>query len=191
MIVSSGNEDAEKISHRKEIESLNMQIFKLGQEVDAWKEQCQKMENKSTALIKVKNLTQENSDLHADIDVHKSVIIRLNKELAYYQDKLRVKYKDAPENIPVYSSCTESTDADSIFPEDDWLHYPRKSLLPLLIAYDEVIAEKEDLLKDHEVTLDRFKGRCLEIAQENEALHQLISSNKDKVFKHGTIMGKR
>lgn len=164
-----------------------MQLYKLGQEVDGWREECQKMQNKSTALIKLKTLTQENQDLHADVDVHKSVIIRLNKELAYYQDKLRFKYKDTPEEIPVYSSGGDTDDYGRDETSSgseriaDWLQNPRKSLLPLLIAYDEVIAEKDDHLKEYEVTIDRFKGKCMEIIKENESLHQLISSNKERV----------
>lgn len=165
------------------MEAQNRQIIQLGQEIDAWREKCQQMENKSTALLKVKNLSLENKDLLADVEVHKSVIIRLNKELAYYQDKLRVKFKDTPENIPIYSSGTDTEDGRGSFPEDgDWFQDPRKKLLPLLIAYDEVIAEKEDLIKDHEITLDRFKGKCMDIVKENEALHQLISSNKERVI---------
>lgn len=178
----------EKIHLSKEVEAQNRQIIQLGQEIDAWREKCQQMENKSTALLKVKNLTQENKDLLADVEVHKSVIIRLNKELAYYQDKLRVKFKDTPENIPIYSSGTDTEDGRGSFPEDgDWIQDPRKKLLPLLIAYDEVIAEKEDLIKDHEITLDRFKGKCMEIVKENDALHQLISSSKERVIFYSVL----
>ncbi|ODN01713.1 Centrosomal protein of 89 kDa [Orchesella cincta] len=180
----------------KENESLNLEICKLSQEIDEWRAKCQKMENKSTALTKAKSLSKENKEMVEDIEVLKSVICRLNKELAFYQDRLRFKYRSAPENIPNYStsSGTDLDEADeggrapgaaTVYSEDskDWLQFPRKSLLPLLVAYDEVIAEKEEIIRDHELTIDRFKARCMEIIRENQEMHRLVSDNKDR----GTI----
>ncbi|CAL8070603.1 unnamed protein product [Orchesella dallaii] len=184
----------------KENESLNLEICKLGQEIEEWRAKCQKMENKSTALTKAKSLTKENKDMLDDIEVLKSVICRLNKELAFYQDRLRFKYRSAPENIPNYSTSSgtdldDERDGDGCgggekrsarnYSEDskDWLQFPRKSLLPLFVAYDEVIAEKEEIIRDHELAIDRFKARCMEIIRENQEMHRLVSDNKDR----GTI----
>lgn len=184
----------EKDTYRlmKENEALNLQIFKLGQEIDEWRDKCQKMEHKNAALSKAKALTKENNNLLDDMKVLKTVICRLNKELSFYQDRLRLKHKNSPENIPLYSTSSSDIEIDdsksgpssnkhASSDATDWLQNPRRTLQPLLTAYDEAIAEKEEIIRDHELATDRFKTKCMDIVKENENLHKLIAENKERV----------
>lgn len=53
------------------------------------------------------------------------------------------------------------------------------ALAPLLEAYEETIAEKDELISNYKQEMELFTHRCKEIISENEVLHaQLVEANK-------------
>ena len=168
----------------KENEKLQLEVFHLQQEVGDWKAKCQRQENRNVTLARLKILTKENQNLKDDVEVLKSVIRRLNKEISYYQEKLRSRYRKDPHKIPFYSSSnTNSNGEDDQEHEDPWLSSPRAKLQPLLVAYDEIISEKTEIIKDYELAMESFKLKCQDVVRENEQLHKARTESKEKVSK--------
>lgn len=167
----------------RENETLQLEMCRLQEKVDHWKSKFQRQENQNVVVARNKMLNRENHNLKQDIDVYKTVIRRLNKEMAFYQEKLRVQHQSEPNKIPIFSSDSNAEDGDTCSNSNTLksdLHEPRKTLLPLLNAYDEVIDEKNEIIKQHEFMMEKFKLKCQEIVQENDQLHKIIGGSKEK-----------
>jgi hypothetical protein len=167
----------------QENETLQVEMCRLQEKLDHWKSKCNRQENQNGIIVKNKMLNRENHNLKQDIEVYKTVIRRLNKEIAFYQEKLRTKYQSSPNKIPVLLSTETSGEnsggeACSTSVVSD-LQEPRETLLPLLTAYDEAIDEKNEIIKEHEFMLEKFKLKCQEIVQENEHLHKIIGESQE------------
>lgn len=53
------------------------------------------------------------------------------------------------------------------------------ALAPLIEAFEETIAEKDELISNYKREMELFGHRCKEIISENEGLHdQLVEANK-------------
>lgn len=55
-------------------------------------------------------------------------------------------------------------------------------MAPLLVAYDENIKEKEELVKDATEKLKAIGNDCKELVKENEELRSAIKESCEKVF---------
>jgi len=152
----------------------------------------QRQQNKNITIV-AKALAKENKNLTEDMDVLKSVIHRLNKEMAFYKDKPRVKHHSKPDEVPIYTSSgpTSPTEMDDRRNEaekesDAWLKEPRKKLQPLLAAYDEIIQEKDRIIKIQETALELIKTQRHEIGKENDEFRSkkvVLSKPKGSVSK--------
>ncbi|CAG7722859.1 unnamed protein product, partial [Allacma fusca] len=72
----------------------------------------------------------------------------------FYQEKVRSKYKSS-HKIPIYSTSNSANDEED--EEDVLLNEPSSKMQPLLVAYDEIIADKDELIKDYEIALGSFR----------------------------------
>jgi len=166
---------------RQENDDYVLKISNLMDLVQHWKGKAEREENQSVVSARLKSCTRENKNLNEDLDVLKTVVYRLNKEISFYQEKLRLQFQAHPSQIPVFSSSSDSNVTPTDFLEGNTgLEEPKKILLPLLKAYDAVIQEKQEIIKDNEVKMERFKLKCQEIVQENETLHKIIGQSKVK-----------
>jgi len=157
-------------------------MCRLQEKMDYWKSKCQRQENQNVVIARNKMLNRENHTLKQDIEVFKTVIKRLSKEVGFYQEKLRIKFKSTSAQMPVFSSSDSVISNDNSDRSSDLycdLREPQKTLLPLLTAYDEVIDEKCEMIKTYELTLEKFKVKCQEIVQENNQLHKIVGESKE------------
>jgi predicted nuclease with TOPRIM domain len=66
-----------------------------------------------------------------------------------------------------------------------WSRGEMNAMAPLLEAFEETLAEKEELISNYKREMQLFTNRVNEIVAENESLHaQLVEANK-KVGKYG------
>lgn len=54
-------------------------------------------------------------------------------------------------------------------------------MAPLLIAYEESLREKEDLIHDFKVNIERLSGKMKEIVKENSELREKIAESEMQV----------
>ncbi|OXA65129.1 Centrosomal protein of 89 kDa [Folsomia candida] len=158
---------------QKENEALSREHVELAQTIEKWKRRCHELRDKNTHFIKLQSVKKQNQALQEDLDVCKSVVCRLNHELMSSQEKLGI---------------LDDTDVDTGLQKQDnnqlemseAIQNPRTRLFPLLVAYDEVIKEKNETIRGHENTLEHFKTRCREVVNENQDLHKVISDKQGK-----------
>uniref|UniRef100_A0A673XWY6 Centrosomal protein 89 n=1 Tax=Salmo trutta TaxID=8032 RepID=A0A673XWY6_SALTR len=108
------------------------------------------------------SLRQQGQELVDENDRLKMTVHRLNVELSRYQTRFRPLGKEE-------SSRTHGLPLKGSAPP--WL-LDIKYLSPLLLAYEDQLAEKDALLQASEEELRRFRGRVEEVVQENQKLHQ-------------------
>ncbi|XP_045545734.1 centrosomal protein of 89 kDa isoform X1 [Salmo salar] len=108
------------------------------------------------------SLRQQGQELVDENDRLKMTVHRLNVELSRYQTRFRPLGKEE-------SSRTHGLPLKGSAPP--WL-LDMKYLSPLLLAYEDQLAEKDALLQASEEELRRFRGRVEEVVQENQKLHQ-------------------
>ncbi|XP_065091957.1 protein Cep89 homolog [Ochlerotatus camptorhynchus] len=128
-------------------------------------ETCGQFENERETLAK------ENGDLRNDIKMMKILVYRLNVQVERYQDVIREGSKgmavgDIPKIDFVDSSYGGTKD------NLNWGPVNSHTLGPLLNAYEETIAEKNDLVQQYERELVSFTGKLKQVLEENEKLHK-------------------
>nr|CAD7461198.1 unnamed protein product [Timema tahoe] len=150
-----GNEELEK-----ERDSLRNQLETLKHH---YASQKQISESESGKLVA---LEEQNRGLVEDVTMLKNLVYRLNVALEKYQQRFHKKglAGDAGEK-----------EADAL-----WTNLNKTALVPLLDAYSETIKEKDDLIHNYEVDLNKFVANCKQIVAENESLHQELEDTKKK-----------
>ncbi|XP_055597020.1 protein Cep89 homolog [Uranotaenia lowii] len=125
-------------------------------------ESCAEFENDRELLAK------ENSDLRNDVKMMKILVYRLNVQVERYQDVIR-ESKSGTE-IPKIDFVDSSYggNRDNL----NWGPVHSHTLGPLLNAYEETIAEKNDLVQQYERELINFTGKLKKVLEENEKLHK-------------------
>ncbi|CAI5782594.1 Hypothetical predicted protein [Podarcis lilfordi] len=151
---------------KQQMKKLQLEIKKLEKENRRFKETAPNScsEEELAELILLRQQAQELVD---ENDSLKMTVHRLNAELSRYQAKYR----------PI--SPNESLKIGSLpmkKPIPPWL-LDMKYLSPLLLAYEDRMKEKEDLILAHEEDMKIFKERVEEVVKENEQLHQQLSKN--------------
>eukprot|EP00794_Sanderia_malayensis_P019189 gene19189-21111_t len=110
---------------------------------------------------------RQNQDLAETNKQLKSVVHRLNIELSRFQAKYRPPRKEEVEGLSM--------------PEEEtvphWL-VNTKYLSPLILAYDDRLKDKNELIRAYENQLASFKARILDVVKENQRLH-LLNNEKN------------
>lgn len=129
-----------------------------------------------------KRLYLENAQFSEDLSLLKILVYRLNVELERYQDKLRGSGQN--EDCKNADSGGDDVDvtSESKRISEAWGRVNLHALGPLLEAYQENLAEKEELIKQYGTEMNHFSGRCKEIIAENEALRAEMENLKAQVF---------
>ncbi|KAG8437385.1 hypothetical protein GDO86_008181, partial [Hymenochirus boettgeri] len=96
-------------------------------------------------------------------DALKMTVHRLNVELSRYQKNIKGKIGGLPHREP----------------PPPWL-LDMKYLSPLLLAYEDRIREKDDLILLFEEEMGNFKGRIKEVIEENQNLHKELQDKRDR-----------
>ncbi|XP_021264090.1 centrosomal protein of 89 kDa isoform X5 [Numida meleagris] len=121
-------------------------------------------EGETTELLSLRQQAQELVD---ENDALKLTVHRLNVELSRYQTKFRPLTQE--EHLKINSLPMEG-------PPPPWL-LDMKYLSPLLLAYEDRIKEKEDLIFAHEEDMKNFKVQVEKLVKENEDLHEQLNKN--------------
>ncbi|XP_015264220.1 PREDICTED: centrosomal protein of 89 kDa [Gekko japonicus] len=154
---------------KPQMKELQLKVKKLEKENARLKEveiaklkENEQNSHKEEELAELLLLRQQAQELVDENDSLKMTVHRLNVELSRYQSKYR----------PI--SSNEGMKIGSLpgkGPPPPWL-LDMKYLSPLLLAYEDRMREKEDLILAHEEDMKNFKARVEEVVKENERLHQ-------------------
>ncbi|NXT01069.1 CEP89 protein, partial [Jacana jacana] len=162
---------------KQQMEEQQLKLKRLEQENRTLKEAAEKSQREEEATA-VLSLRQQAQELVDENDALKMTVHRLNVELSRYQTKFRPLSR---EEHPKLKSLPMKG------PPPPWL-LDIKYLSPLLLAYEDRIREKEDLLLEHEAKcyvksfvfqedMKNFKARVEELVKENEDLHKQLNKN--------------
>ncbi|CAH1394041.1 unnamed protein product [Nezara viridula] len=116
---------------------------------------------------------ERNRQLSQDVFLMKNILVKLNLELERYQDKLR-NY----ENYQLKNDSCENASRQSVGKKIEWVNGEVTVMAPLLIAYEESMREKEDLIHDFKVDIERLSGKMKEIVKENSELREKIAESE-------------
>ncbi|KAL8194874.1 UNVERIFIED_CONTAM: hypothetical protein K2H54_037446 [Gekko kuhli] len=144
------------------VKKLEKENAKLQENENAKLQEDEQNSQKEEGLAELLLLRQQAQELVDENDSLKMAVHRLNVELSRYQSKYR----------PI--SSNEGMKIGSLpgkGPPPPWL-LDMKYLSPLLLAYEDRMREKEDLILAHEEDMKNFKARVEEVVKENERLHQ-------------------
>ncbi|KAK3509911.1 hypothetical protein QTP70_019389 [Hemibagrus guttatus] len=111
------------------------------------------------------SLRQQAQELVDENDGLKMTVHRLNAELSRYQALFRPVTRD---------ECSRNIGLPGKGPAPPWL-LDMKYLSPLLLAYEDQLTERDQLLKSSEEDLKKLRLRTGEVIQENEKLHTQLS----------------
>lgn len=132
-------------------------------------ENCAAHENNREAFLK------EHGDLKNDLKMMKILVYRLNVQVERYQDVIR-ESKGLTSDIPKIDFVDSSYGGakDNL----NWGPVNSHTLGPLLNAYEETIAEKNDLVQQFEREMIDFTGKLKKVMEENETLHKDMENIK-------------
>ncbi|KAJ7311923.1 hypothetical protein JRQ81_006243 [Phrynocephalus forsythii] len=155
---------------KQQMKELQLKI--LEKENGQCKETVQKSQNdeEHAELISLRKQAQELVD---ENDSLKMTIHHLNAELSRYQTKYRPL---SPNEGAKFGSLPMKK------PTPPWL-LDMKYLSPLMLAYEDRMREKEELILAHEEDMKMFKAQVEEIVKENEELHKQLSRNSSVTTK--------
>ncbi|XP_056381730.1 centrosomal protein of 89 kDa isoform X2 [Hyla sarda] len=158
---------------KQQIKTMRVKVKSLKNEKRSFQELLKnsQAEVETGELVSLREQAQELVD---ENDALKTMIHKLNVELSRYQTKYRPLSKE--ENVRIGGLPSRG-------PPPPWL-LNIKYLSPLLLAYEERINEKDNMILEFEEEIKTFKTRLKEVIEENDKLHQLLirdnpSSNKD------------
>uniref|UniRef100_W5M0U3 Centrosomal protein 89 n=1 Tax=Lepisosteus oculatus TaxID=7918 RepID=W5M0U3_LEPOC len=170
--------------HKERLREVKAQTQALAAEKQALARQCQEQvslfkyhnqyishrhlhSHSSKSYLKVAellSLRQQAQELVDENDGLKVTVHRLNVELSRYQAKFRPLSK---------AECPKINALPMKGPPPPWL-LDMKYLSPLLLAYEDRLSEKDELLRVCEEELKTFSTRVGEVVRENEELHQQL-----------------
>ncbi|XP_039432680.1 protein Cep89 homolog [Culex pipiens pallens] len=127
-------------------------------------ESCGLFENERELLVK------ENGDLKNDVKMMKILVYRLNVQVERYQDVIRDGKESTSKEMPRIDFVDSSY--GGVKDNLNWGPVNSHTLGPLLNAYEETIAEKNDLVQQYEREFINFTGKLKSVLEENERLHK-------------------
>lgn len=160
---------------------LNSQVEELKQQIKTMRVKMKNLRNEkrgfqellknshaevdTAELVSLRDQAQELVD---ENDALKTTIHRLNVELSRYQTKYRPLSKE--ENVRIGGLPSRG-------PPPPWL-LDMKYLSPLLLAYEDRMNEKDNMILAFEEEMKTFKTRVKEVIEENKNLHQLLERDR-------------
>lgn len=130
---------------------------------------------------KLNDLTQENEQLANDINMMKILIYRLNVQLENYQEVVRKKGQAETNEHHRGPAVHQSTNLNcNTIDSIDWGGIDSNVLSPLLNAYQEIIREKTNLVRQYETELSQMTGRLKDIVCENEKFCEEVENLKQE-----------
>ncbi|KAL0610260.1 Centrosomal protein of 89 kDa [Plecturocebus cupreus] len=126
-------------------------------------EEAEKAASQDVAAPELLYLRKQAQELVDENDGLKMTVHRLNVELSRYQTKFRHLSKEESLNIEGLPSKG---------PIPPWL-LDTKYLSPLLLAYEDIMKEKDELNATLKEEMRMFRMRVQEVVKENEELHQV------------------
>ncbi|XP_063802068.1 centrosomal protein of 89 kDa isoform X2 [Pseudophryne corroboree] len=162
---------------REKIKSMRVKLKNLKSEKKELAEICRTSQGEAQAA-ELFSLREQAQELVDDNDALNMTIHRLNVELSRYQTKYRPLSKE--ENVKIGGLPSRG-------PPPPWL-LDMKYLSPLLLAYEDRIKEKDNLIVTFEEEIKNFKVRVNEIIEENENLHQLLAQDRPVTNKEWELL---
>ncbi|XP_069822282.1 centrosomal protein of 89 kDa isoform X2 [Dendropsophus ebraccatus] len=152
---------------KQQIKSMRVKMKNLKNEKRGFQELLKnsQAEVDTAELVSLREQAQELVD---ENDALKTMIHQLNVELSRYQTKYRPLSKE--ENVRIGGLPSRG-------PPPPWL-LDIKYLSPLLLAYEDRINEKDNLILEFEEEVKTFKARVNEVIEENEKLHQHLIQDR-------------
>ncbi|XP_040185387.1 centrosomal protein of 89 kDa isoform X2 [Rana temporaria] len=159
---------------------LNVQVEEMKEQIKAWRLKIKTLKNEKKALeeackksqigdaAELISIREQAQELVDENDALKMTIHRLNVELSRYQTKYRPLTKE--ENLKIGGLPPRG-------PPPPWL-LDMKYLSPLLLAYEDRLKEKDNLILSFEEEMKNFKRRLKQVIEENETLHQVLEQER-------------
>lgn len=116
---------------------------------------------------KINEFSTKNTDLNNDVATLKIVIFKLNAQIEFYQEKCSKLNLDSG---TLFSQRTDNQSYEYAI-NSFWGSVNDHVLAPLLNSYEEIIAEKTELVNDQETEIYQVGGQLKSIINENEQLH--------------------
>ncbi|XP_066205762.1 centrosomal protein of 89 kDa isoform X2 [Saccopteryx leptura] len=149
---------------KQTMKELQLKLRRIMKENGKLKE-AEKASAQEVAAPELLNLRKQAQELVDENDGLKVIIHHLNVELSRYQTKFR------------HLSKEESIDTEGLpskGPIPPWL-LDMKYLSPLLLAYEDRMKEKDELIATFQEEMRTFRIRVQEVVKENEELHQQLN----------------
>ncbi|XP_019510079.1 PREDICTED: centrosomal protein of 89 kDa isoform X3 [Hipposideros armiger] len=141
--------------------------FKRTEKENRKLKEAEKAPSQEVAAPELLYLRKQAQELVDENDRLKTTIHRLNVELSRYQTKFRHLSKEESINI-------EGLPSNGPIPP--WL-LDVKYLSPLLLAYEDRMKEKDELIATLQEEMRIFRMRVQEVVKENEELHQQLNKS--------------
>lgn len=157
---------------KKQVKGLRQKLKELGDENRRLEEDGGKT-HREEELQELLSLREQAQELVDENDALKTTVHRLNVELSRYQ----TKYRPLSQNENV-----KNTSLPMRGPPPPWL-LDMKYLSPLMLAYEDMVREKDSIIDAHEEEMRSFRARVQDVVRENEQLHQQVEKNKPMACK--------
>ncbi|XP_055409410.1 centrosomal protein of 89 kDa isoform X2 [Bubalus kerabau] len=151
---------------KKTMKELQLKLERMKKENGKPKE-VEKASSQEVAAPELYYLRKQAQELVDENDGLKMTVHRLNVELSRYQTKFRHLSKKESLNIEGLPSKG---------PTPPWL-VDIKYLSPLLLAYEDRMKEKDELIASLQEEMRVFRIRAQEVVKENEKLHQELNKS--------------
>uniref|UniRef100_G1PMF8 Centrosomal protein 89 n=1 Tax=Myotis lucifugus TaxID=59463 RepID=G1PMF8_MYOLU len=151
---------------KQAMKELQLKFKRIVKENGKLKE-AEKASSKEVAAPELLYLRKQAQELVDENDGLKMTVHRLNVELSRYQTKFRHLSKEESINIEGLPSKG---------PIPPWL-LDIKYLSPLLLAYEDRMKEKDELISTLQEEMRMFRIRVQEVVKENKELHQQLNKN--------------
>uniref|UniRef100_A0A2K6PLQ5 Centrosomal protein 89 n=1 Tax=Rhinopithecus roxellana TaxID=61622 RepID=A0A2K6PLQ5_RHIRO len=151
---------------KQAMKELQLKLKEMEKEKRKLKE-AEKASSQEVAAPELLYLRKQAQELVDENDELKMTVHRLNVELSRYQTKFRHLSKEESLNIEGLPSKG---------PIPPWL-LDVKYLSPLLLAYEDIMKEKDELNATLKEEMRMFRMRVQEVVKENEELHQELNKS--------------
>ncbi|XP_053770478.1 centrosomal protein of 89 kDa isoform X2 [Desmodus rotundus] len=152
---------------KHEMKKLQLKLKRMQKENGQLKE-AEKASSQEVAAPELLSLRKQTQELVDENDGLKMTVHRLNVELSRYQTKFRHLSKEESMNI-------EGLPSEGPIPP--WL-LDIKYLSPLLLAYEDRMKEKDELIATLQEEMKTFRIRVQEVVKENKDLHQQLNKSR-------------
>uniref|UniRef100_A0A671E9H8 Centrosomal protein 89 n=1 Tax=Rhinolophus ferrumequinum TaxID=59479 RepID=A0A671E9H8_RHIFE len=151
---------------KQAMKELQLKLKRIAEENRKLKE-AERVPSQEVAAPELHYLRKQAQELVDENDGLKTTVHRLNVELSRYQTKFSDLSKEESVNIEGLPSKG---------PIPPWL-LDIKYLSPLLLAYEDRMKEKDELIATLQEEMRIFRMRVQEVVKENEELHQQLNKS--------------